>query len=121
MSAINNFAIDVSQRLPDSNMHGNRDIVGIIELLIPVIIPLIERCFEQPQTFGAGTHALAVEAKDNRWKKFAFRLGVLRKIGWDEYRDLPGGGRAFCHALIDSAAASDPATLDAVHTEANCC
>lgn len=122
MSNTKNFAIDVSQRLPDQDMHGNGDIVTIIEMLIPVIIPLIERCFEAPPTsFGAGCQHLAKEATSNRWKNFAFRVGMLRELGWREYRDLPGGGRDFCQALIESAANADTATLDAIHTECCCC
>jgi len=123
MSATQTFAIDASQRLPDPALHGEGDIVSIIELLIPVIIPLIESCFQDttPARFGAGCCSLATDALNNPWKRLAFRIGVRRELGRREYRDLPGGGHDFCLALIEQAAASTPQQLDAVHTECCCC
>lgn len=121
MKATNSFASNVSDNLPDSEMHGNGSIITIIELLIPIIIPLIERCFDndnlQPQSFGAGCKQLATEAQSNVWKRIAFRWHLRRELGWRDYREL--GGSSFAKAFIATAANSDVSMLNDVHNE--CC
>lgn len=123
MSATQTFAIDASQRLPNSDMHGEGDIVSIIELIIPMIIPLIAGCFEDQdqKTFGAATKELAIVADQSRWKQFRFRLGMLISLGREEFRNLPGGGRVFCETLIATAAQASAVSLEAVYQENACC
>lgn len=122
MNAATAFAERASNRLPATMR--NRDVISIITMLLPVIIPLIERCFQERepaagQTFGAGCQELATETRGNPFKQMRFRAVVRRELGWRDYRDL--GGHALCDCLIEEAATSDADTLQSIRSECLSC
>lgn len=120
MSATSQFATDVVQRMPNPELYKGEFIDLLIELL-PVILPLIISCFEDDNnpeaTFGTQCQQLAGQAQHSIIKRIRFRLLLRKELGWQDFKSLDG--RELSDAMVNQAAASEPAVLDQVYAE--CC